>query len=261
MLNISILGCGWLGEPLAAHLVAQGAKVKGSTTSPNKLSRLQQAGITPYLIDLSQPKIPELPSFLACDLLIIAIPPSKSGNYAASLERILAQAPHTARIILISSTSVYPPVNGRVDETMPVCIDTTPRPDIAQGEETVRAFSPDHVILRCAGLMGYDRIAGRYFAGKVVINGENPVNHLHRDDAIGAIALLTKIKTTGIFNLCAPGHPTRRKLYEEQARRLGFAVPRFEKEKTPFNIIDGSAFCLATGFSYRYPDPMRFAAS
>lgn len=261
MLNISVLGCGWLGEPLAAHLAAQGDKVKGSTTSPDKLSRLAQAGITPYLVDLSQPQIPELSPFLTCDLLIIAIPPGKSGGYAASLEHILAHTPRTVRIILISSTSVYPRINGRVDETTSIGIDTTPRPDIFQGEETLRAFTPDHVVLRCAGLMGYDRIAGRYFAGKIVVGGENPVNHLHRDDAIRAIALLTKRKITGTFNLCAPKHPTRQILYTDQARRLGFKIPRFEKEKHPFNIIDGSAFCLATGFSYRHPDPMRFAAS
>ncbi|MEZ7854793.1 MAG: SDR family NAD(P)-dependent oxidoreductase, partial [Cyclobacteriaceae bacterium] len=30
---ISILGCGWLGLPLARQLVQQGHQIKGSTTS------------------------------------------------------------------------------------------------------------------------------------------------------------------------------------------------------------------------------------
>lgn len=256
-----MLGCGWLGEPLAVHLAAQGTCVNGSTTTPDKLPRLARSGITPYLIDLTQPEVAALSSFLTADLLIIAIPPAKSGGYAQSLSRLLAKAPRTLRIILISSTSVYPLTNGRVDETTPISIDTTPRPDIFQAEAAVRAFTPDHVILRCAGLMGYDRVAGRYFAGKIVVNGENPVNHIHRDDAVGAVALLTDSTLTGTFNLCAPGHPTRQMLYEEQARRFGFEMPLFKNEKRPFDVIDGSAFCKATGFVYRCPDPMLFADS
>ena len=35
--KISILGCGWLGLPLAKSLLAKGYKIKGSTTSESKL--------------------------------------------------------------------------------------------------------------------------------------------------------------------------------------------------------------------------------
>jgi 3-hydroxyisobutyrate dehydrogenase-like beta-hydroxyacid dehydrogenase len=31
--SISILGCGWLGVPLAKHLIQKGFSVKGSVTS------------------------------------------------------------------------------------------------------------------------------------------------------------------------------------------------------------------------------------
>ena len=39
--EISIMGCGWLGLPLAAQLVKAGYNVKGSTTTPEKLEVLQ----------------------------------------------------------------------------------------------------------------------------------------------------------------------------------------------------------------------------
>ena len=32
--TVAILGCGWLGLPLAKHLLAQGHRVLGTTTSP-----------------------------------------------------------------------------------------------------------------------------------------------------------------------------------------------------------------------------------
>lgn len=52
MTKISILGCGWLGFPLAKALLLKGFSVKGSTTSSEKLATLEKAGITPFLITL-----------------------------------------------------------------------------------------------------------------------------------------------------------------------------------------------------------------
>ena len=53
MKQISILGCGWLGFPLAKSLLQKGYMVSGSTTSVEKISVLENAGITPFLIELS----------------------------------------------------------------------------------------------------------------------------------------------------------------------------------------------------------------
>ena len=51
MKQISILGCGWLGFPLAQQLMCQGFQIKGATTSESKLSVLQNAGISPFLLN------------------------------------------------------------------------------------------------------------------------------------------------------------------------------------------------------------------
>mgnify|MGYP003615968040 CR=1 FL=1 len=41
-MKISILGCGWLGFPLAQKLIETGYEVKGSTTSESKLEALKK---------------------------------------------------------------------------------------------------------------------------------------------------------------------------------------------------------------------------
>ena len=41
--RISILGCGWLGLPLAVELISKGYKVNGSTTSMTKVRELEAA--------------------------------------------------------------------------------------------------------------------------------------------------------------------------------------------------------------------------
>ena len=44
-MQVSILGCGWLGLPLAKALIGEGYTVKGSTTTPAKLNLLKEEGV------------------------------------------------------------------------------------------------------------------------------------------------------------------------------------------------------------------------
>lgn len=53
MKPISILGCGWLGLPLAKSLLEKGFSVKGSTTSIKKIALLEKFGIHPHIVTLS----------------------------------------------------------------------------------------------------------------------------------------------------------------------------------------------------------------
>ncbi|RUA14157.1 MAG: short-chain dehydrogenase, partial [Flavobacteriia bacterium] len=46
--SIGVLGCGWLGLPLAQRLVESGFEVHGTTTSIEKVQQLQRLGIVPY---------------------------------------------------------------------------------------------------------------------------------------------------------------------------------------------------------------------
>ena len=50
MKSVSILGCGWLGKPMAVSLLREGFSVKGSTTSEIKIQELEALEIEAYLI-------------------------------------------------------------------------------------------------------------------------------------------------------------------------------------------------------------------
>ena len=52
--QISVIGCGWLGLPLAKFLISEDYKIKGSTTSKDKLKILEQAQINSFLIRLNE---------------------------------------------------------------------------------------------------------------------------------------------------------------------------------------------------------------
>ena len=76
--TISIFGCGWLGEPLAQHLLANRFKVKASTTSEEKLNRLKSKGIDAFQLQLELLD-DTVHSFLNADILVVNIP-SKNTN-------------------------------------------------------------------------------------------------------------------------------------------------------------------------------------
>mgnify|MGYP000934933063 CR=1 FL=1 len=82
MKRVSVLGCGWLGKPLAISLLDDGFSVKGSTTSAEKLIDLQKLHINPFLVDISQDEINT--DFLNSDILIIAITSKKDDDFRRS---------------------------------------------------------------------------------------------------------------------------------------------------------------------------------
>jgi len=83
---VSILGCGWLGKPLAVSLVKKGFYVKGSTTSTEKLNELNQLNISPFLIDISMDI--NIVEFLKTDVLIIAITHKNIEDFTRLIAKI-----------------------------------------------------------------------------------------------------------------------------------------------------------------------------
>ena len=47
--KIAVLGCGWLGLPLAKKLHSIGHTIKGSTTTKEKLLRLESNVMIPFI--------------------------------------------------------------------------------------------------------------------------------------------------------------------------------------------------------------------
>nr|WP_293834035.1 SDR family oxidoreductase [uncultured Arsenicibacter sp.] len=268
MQTVSILGCGWLGLPLAKLLIEEGYLVKGSTTTPEKLPVLQQAGIDAHLLQLNPEPVGELAALLDTDILIVDIPP-RAGKFGDDFHpeqiRRLAQAVRRStvnQVLYISSTSVYPELNREVTEADVVLPAESAAPALVTAEQTWLDQSGDRMVtvLRCGGLMGYERIPGKYVAGKTVTTGDVPVNYIHRDDAAGIIAALLRKQLTGTYNVVAPLHPTRREVYEQSCRDLHFAMPVFAEptENAPFKVVSNQKLTNKLLYTYKYANPLNF---
>jgi nucleoside-diphosphate-sugar epimerase len=259
-MTVSILGCGWYGLELAKALVNKWIKVKGSTTSANKLPVLSQHGIEPYQINLTTEDDIDT-DFFDCDVLWICIPPrARSGNGEAYLESLKKLIPHIKseqikQVVLISSTGVYGDHNTEVTEL------DAPNPDTESGkimlaaEEILKAEKAfTTTTIRFGGLIGPGRDPGRFFAGKTdVPNGEAPVNLIHLTDCVGISCMILDKQAFGhTYNAVSPLHPTKAEFYAAAALASELEEPQFIEEKNNWKIVSSVNIEKYVGYEYKH---------
>ncbi len=248
MSKISIIGCGWLGFSLGEALVQSGYEVIGSTTTEDKLQKLTDAGIQPVLFRLEpMPMGKDFNQLFDADLLIVNIPPGRKTNpphyYEEQIKYLKYQLKHAGirRVIFISSTSYYPNTNDVVTTDTAFDYEAGSSEAVVKGEQQITQIEQDLVILRCGGLMGGDRIPGRWFSGKETKGADTLVNYIHRDDVIKVIQEFIKKwpEAKRTMNLVSDDHPTRKEVHETMARQYGFEPPVWiAPEKVASKVVE-----------------------
>ena len=235
--TIGILGCGWLGTSLAKDLMKSSFSVKGTTTSPEKRARLLEAGINVFQVTLHETTISgDIGGFLKnLDILIINVPPNlrknPSSDYVGKMNRLTH---HIIRenikyVLFISSTSVYGDVSGEITES------TVAKPLTESGRQLLRSerlfldeTSFNTTIIRFGGLIGDDRHPITMLSGKVLDNGEELVNLIHKKDCIHMIkTIIVEEYWNEIFNGVYPYHPKKSEYYLQEAKKRGLPPPTY----------------------------------
>ena len=274
--KISILGCGWLGLPLAKSLLSKGYEIKGSTTSESKLEVLKNAGISPFQIQLEEHQINgTIEDFLKeTNVLVIDIPPRLrkvilSSDEMSFVNKVKTLIPFIEKsgiqkVIFVSSTSVY----GDGFPIVEITEDTKPNPDTESGKQLVIAEtllqSNLHfktTVIRFGGLLGDDRHPIKFLAGRTnVENPDAPVNMIEREDCIGIIEKILKYSETSeqhdnwgeTFNAVAPQHPTRKAYYHKKAEIFNLPLPTFaEDSESEGKIISSEKVETILGYSFQ----------
>lgn len=271
-MKISILGCGWLGLPLAEQLRDAGHAVKGSTTSKEKLQLLKGKEIQPFLIALT----PELQckncdTFWDANVLVLNIPPGRNRNnitdyHQQQMKAVIEKVNNSSInfVIFVSSTSVYPPTGGIVSEE-----DTksgkASRPSgntLLEVEKMLQRESGfETTVIRFGGLYGHNRHPVKYLAGRKNLAGGNaPVNLIHRDDCINIIQkIIEENKTRQIFNGVSDGHPPKKMYYPAVAKSLELEPPTFQDDKNKqYKIVSNRKLKIMLNYKFRHPNPMDY---
>jgi len=265
---ISIIGCGWLGLPLAEQLLGAGYTVKGSTTSAQKRAVLIQQSIDAYQLLLNPEPIGNLNALLDADTLIINIPPKAGkmgeGFHPQQIEQLTnaIRLSGIQHVIYVSSTSVYPELNRTVVEADVTTETGAGAPMLVRAEQLVQSLMPEKLVtvVRFGGLMGYDRIPGKYVAGKTVDSGAVPVNYIHQNDAAGILQIIIGQQPTGVFNGVAPEHPTREAVYRKSCKDFSYELPVFVQPDAPilYKIVSPNKLIQETKYDFQYPNPLDF---
>ena len=282
-MTISILGCGWLGFPLAKSLLKKGFLVKGSTTTLEKMSVLENAGINAFQIALSKEEIiGEIDAFLSnSEILIIDIPPKLRGNsndtstalsmtFVAKIQNLIPfiEKSSVEKVIFVSSTSVYSDAIS-IDLITEM---TIPNPDTESGKQLLEAEKVlqnnsnfTTTVIRFGGLIGEDRHPIKFLAGRENLeNPEAPINLIHQLDCIGIIEVIIchpeisgqndKLSFGETFNAVAPFHPTRKVYYSKKALELNLPLPKFDESKPSVGKIISSEK-VSTVLEYEFQKP------
>ncbi len=252
--SISILGCGWLGLPLAIRLTKKGYSLKGSTTSEIKVAKLKSNGVEPFIINLSN-RESEFENFLNSEALIIAIPSKNIADFKNLISKI--ESSKIKNILFISSTSVYTNNNSIVTEENP--INKTPLSEIELLFKTNTRFKT--TILRFGGLIGYDRKPGCFFKnGKTINHPDGFVNLIHQDDCLQIIIeIMEKNIWNNTLNACTDTHPKRRDFYIKEFKKEGRHNPIFnELASNEYKIINSDRLKSLLNYRFIYSDLMKY---
>ncbi|WP_373035610.1 hypothetical protein [Sulfurimonas sp.] len=224
--SVGIIGCGWLGKPLA-KILAKNFKVEC----------------------FSREKTAEDSLFWQSDTIIIAI--NTKDNYLQTLQKIARLASERSNIILMSSISVYREFDTEIDESVTITKTGLQK----EAEELILSLRDNVVILRLGGLMDDDRISGKWKKVSTFSDGE--VNYIHRDDVINITKKIIEDEVVnGVFNLVAPQHPLRSKVHKKNSEKFGFELGSFEGRTN--RVVLSDAVVKKLGYTFLHPDPLEF---
>jgi nucleoside-diphosphate-sugar epimerase len=207
--SVLIVGCGFVGLPLAQSFASSGWKTHAITASKPSAASLQRESFAVHAIDIAEAKeFENLPERIF-DVVVHCASSGRGG--AADYARVffdgvqnLKAALEYRRLIFTSSTSVYAQTDGSwVDETGPAEPVRETGQILRKTEELV--IGAGGAVARLAGLYGPGRCAPleKLLQGKATIqeDGCRLMNMCHQLDAAGALRFLAESEGNGLFNV------------------------------------------------------------
>ena len=271
--DISILGCGWLGKPLAVKLIENGYSVKGSVTKRDKFSDLSDLGIDPYHINLSPGiNLDYHQEFFDSSILMICLPHHDSDDFwnffTSQIETIinLIHSSPIQQVFFFSSKKVYSLNNNVVNESQEL------RPKNIVGKTLLNAerilqkqvdFST--TVVRLADIMDETKLMSLWpipkkkNSHKAIINSPE-FDFIHLEDFLNIITLLVKnrLKKNEIFNVCSSKSIKKVDLLRRIAWKKGLETPSLKNQEKPsYVLMNNKKIMQFLDYKCIYEDPFK----
>ncbi|MFT4808271.1 MAG: nucleoside-diphosphate-sugar epimerase [Paraglaciecola sp.] len=266
-MQIAVVGCGWLGLPLAINLQENGHQIVATCRDDEKAYELTKLGFNSEKFELGDDLIHgRLTKLFTARVLVLNIPVGrknpKTEHFVKHMQALLKHAANSKiqNVIFISTTSVYGDNDAIVTEQSLTHAQTqSGKINLAVELLVNEYFVGCSTIIRPAGLVGKNRHPANYLAGKTdLLNPDNVVNLVHQDDVVCAIKTVIDRGLWGHkLHLSALEHPTRAQYYTWAAEKLGLNPPNFVKSKGVVlgKKIDATRSLQVLGLSLKYPSP------
>lgn len=266
--SVMILGCGYVGRPMAQYWRSQGLTVTGTTTTPDRLAEL--ADCCDRALCLRGDDEAGLRSALAGQTtLLVCLGPRRSGIYretylhsAQTLAQLLPELPQLRQVIYTSSYGVYGDRGGAwVDETTPPQPTTDNGQILLETEQVLLGAARDGLavcVFRLGGICGPGREVADIFRSASGQgrpgSGQDWSNWIHLDDIVGAIAFARAARLSGLYNLVHDEPLTQAELLDRAFRRRGWPGVTWnsaESAQRPYNARVSNQKLKTAGYQFR----------
>jgi nucleoside-diphosphate-sugar epimerase len=235
-----IIGCGYLGQRVAARWTAAGRAVAALTR--RNVDTLRNLGVAPVVGDILDPA--SLRGLPAAETVLYALGMDRTSGrsmrevYCDGLRHVLDTLPAPRRFVYVSSTGVYGQTDGSwVDESSP----TEPTEEsghiVLEAERLLREKLPAAVVLRFAGIYGPDRLLRRpaVLKGEALVgDAQKWLNLIHVEDGASAVLAAEAHGSPGqTYNVADDEPVSRRDFYTLLAELLRAPPARFEPRDEP----------------------------
>ena len=245
-MRVLIIGCGYVGTPLATRLQALGHEVWGLRRSDGPHLDLLEVGVTPLVGDITQAEsIATSLHGLTFDAIVNATSSRGGGEegyeqlYLRGTQRVLEHFKSTPPqcYVHLSSTSVYGQTSGEVvtEDSPALPTNATSRVLVATEQwllDSVHDPRTRVVILRSAGIYGPERrhLFLKFIRGEATLTGDGDrwLNMIHREDVVSSIIGALgdqEQKCSGILNLADDAPVQERTFYAWLATELNRPMP------------------------------------
>ena len=234
-MNRLIVGCGFLGWPLALKWVKQAqhsdntavaGQVFAMTRSESRAKEFTAAGLSPIVADITnaddlERALADLPEI---DTIVFAVGMDRSQYtdiydvYVEGLRRFIESYPHPIKhLIYVSSTGVYGDFGGDwADENSPTLPAREGGKACLAAEALLAEATDNWTVLRMAGLYGGSRVPTKTLIENrdwAKLSPHGFLNLIHQTDAVAAIAKTADVRPMREIILCSDGNPPVRKEY------------------------------------------------
>lgn len=262
MRDAIVLGCGYAGSRIAARLLARGVRVLAVARGASSLAPLAARGASVLEVDAAQPRALDALATAAARLdsgfgVACLVPPlERGGALADATPDLLAACGRPARVVYVSSTSVYGAQDAVDAATAPAPVSRAAALRLA-AERAVAAGPWSWMVLRPAAIYGPGRglHASEGAAPRRAGDADRVVSRIHVEDLAALCDAALASRLTGAYPVADRTPATTREMVAFCAS-LGLRVPLLpEPGAAPAKgrRVDGRAAFDALGVAIAHP--------